>query len=251
MKQTQRATASVLAVASLSALALACTTRESEPAPQSEPTPAVTANVLSPTETAEGWRLLFDGKTTTGWRNFGKSTISNSWQVVDGSLVRADTAAGDIITVDKFKNFELALDWKVAAKGNSGIFYRVTEAADTIWKAAPEMQVLDDVGHDNGKDTLTSAGALYALYAAPRGVVRPAGEWNNARILQNGNHVEHWLNGTKLFEFEIGSADWKARVAKAKFREYPIFGTAPEGHIGLQDHGDRVEFRTIRIRPLP
>lgn len=243
--RTLPATLSILTAASISALALACTSTKSE---SERP---VTSNVLSAAEQAEGWRLLFDGKTTTGWRNFGKSTISNSWQVVDGSLVRADTAAGDIITVDKFRNFDLALDWKVAPKGNSGIFYRVTEEADTIWKAAPEMQVLDDAGHENGKDTLTSAGAAYGLYAAPRGVVRPAGEWNNARILLNGNHVEHWLNGVKLFEYELGSADWKARVGKAKFREYPLFGTASEGHIGLQDHGDRVEFRNIRIRALP
>jgi hypothetical protein len=234
-----------IAVTSIVALALACTSTKSEP---EQP---VTPNVLSAAEQADGWRLLFDGKTTTGWRNFGKPTISSSWQVVDGSLVRADTAAGDIITVDKFRNFELAIDWKVAAKGNSGIFYRASEAADTIWKSAPEMQVLDDAGHENGKDTLTSAGATYGLYAAPRGVVRPAGEWNNARLVVNGNHVEHWLNDVKLFEYELGSADWKARVAKAKFSEYPIFGTAAEGHIGLQDHGDRVEFRNIRIRPLP
>jgi hypothetical protein len=211
----------------------------------------MTPNTLSPSEQAAGWKLLFDGKTTTGWRNFGKPTISKSWKVIDGSLVRADTAAGDIITVDKFRNFDLALDWKVAEKGNSGIFYRATEEADTIWKAAPEMQVLDDARHENGTDPLTSAGANYALYPAPRGVVHPAGEWNHARILVNGNHVEHWLNGVKLFEYELGSADWKARVAKTKFHEYPIFGTAPEGHIGLQDHGDRVEFRNIRIRMLP
>ncbi len=235
----------ILTVAAISVLALACTTTKS-----SVERP-VTANVLSPSEKADGWRLLFDGKTTTGWRNFGKSTISNSWRVIDGSLVRADSAAGDIITVDKFRNFDLALDWKVAEKGNSGIFYRVTEEADTIWKAAPEMQVLDDARHENGTDPLTSAGANYALYPAPRGVVHPAGEWNHARILANGNHVEHWLNGVKLFEYELGSADWKARVAKAKFHEYPIFGTAPEGHIGLQDHGDHVEFRNIRIRMLP
>jgi hypothetical protein len=171
--------------------------------------------------------------------------------VIDGSLVRADSAAGDIITADKFRNFDLALDWKVAPKGNSGIFYRVTEEADTIWKGAPEMQVLDDAGHNDGKSELTSAGANYALYPAPRGVVHPAGEWNHARILVNGNHVEHWLNGVKLFEYELGSADWKARVAKSKFHEYPIFGTAAEGNIGLQDHGDHVEFRNIRIRPLP
>ena len=236
---------SVLTAASISVLALACT------ATKPELDRSVTPNVLSPSEKAEGWRLLFDGKTTTGWRNFGKSTISNSWRVIDGSLVRADSAAGDIITVDKFRNFDLAIDWKVAEKGNSGIFYRATEAADTIWKAAPEMQVLDDARHENGTDPLTSAGANYGLYPAPRGVVHPAGEWNHARIVANGNHIEHWLNGQKLFEYELGSPDWKARVAKAKFHEYPIFGTAPEGHIGLQDHGDHVEFRNIRIRPLP
>ena len=251
MKLLQRAMVSVPIVASISVLALACTTTKSEPASEPAADSSVTTNVLSASEQAEGWKLLFDGKTTTGWRNFGKQTISNSWQVIDGSLVRADTAAGDIITVDKFRNFDLALDWKVDAKGNSGIFYRVTEAADTIWKAAPEMQVLDDAGHENGKDTLTSAGANYSLYAAPRGVVHPAGQWNHARIVVKGNHVEHWLNDVKLFEYELGSPDWKARVAKAKFHEYPIYGTATEGHIGLQDHGDRVEFRNIRIKVLP
>ncbi|HZJ00322.1 MAG TPA: DUF1080 domain-containing protein [Gemmatimonadaceae bacterium] len=212
---------------------------------------SVTPNVLSPSEAGQGWRLLFDGKTTAGWRNFREPAISNGWKVIDGSLVRADSGAGDIITVDKFRNFDLTLDWKVAPKGNSGIFYRATEEADTIWKAAPEMQVLDDAGHENGKLQITSAGANYDLYEAPRGVVHPAGEWNHARILVNGNHVEHWLNGVKLFEYELGSADWKARVAKAKFHEYPIFGTAPEGHIGLQDHGDHVEYRNIKIRALP
>jgi len=212
---------------------------------------SVTPNVLSSREEGQGWRLLFDGKTTAGWRNFREPTISNGWKVIDGSLVRADSGAGDIITVGKFRNFDLTLDWKVAPKGNSGIFYRATEEADTIWKAAPEMQVLDDAGHENGKLQTTSAGANYDLYEAPRGVVHPAGEWNHARILVNGNHVEHWLNGVKLFEYELGSADWKARVAKAKFHEYPIFGTAPEGHIGLQDHGDHVEYRNIKIRALP
>ena len=212
---------------------------------------SVTPNVLSATEATKGWRLLFDGKTTTGWRNFREPAISNGWQVIDGSLVRAANGAGDIITSDKFRNFDLALDWKVAEKGNSGIFYRATEEADTIWKAAPEMQVLDDERHDDGKSQLTSAGANYALYPARRGVVHAAGQWNHARILVRGNHVEHWLNGVKLVEYELGSADWKERVAKSKFHEYPIFGTAAEGHIGLQDHGDRVEFRNIKIRVLP
>ena len=120
---------------------------------------SVTPNVLSSSEEGQGWRLLFDGKTTAGWRNFRQPTISSGWKVIDGSLVRAESDAGDIITADKFRNFDLMLDWKVAPKGNSGIFYRATEEADTIWKAAPEMQVLDDAGHENGKLQITSAGA--------------------------------------------------------------------------------------------
>ncbi|MDQ3243707.1 MAG: DUF1080 domain-containing protein, partial [Gemmatimonadota bacterium] len=212
---------------------------------------AMSTNVLSSQETAAGWRLLFDGKTTAGWREFRKQSVSAGWQVIGGSLVRADTAAGDIITTDQFRNFELALDWKVPEGGNSGIFYRATEQADIIWQAAPEMQVLDDAKHVDGKNPLTSAGASYAIYPAPRGAVRRAGEWNSARLIVNGNHVEHWLNGTKMVEFELGGADWKDRVAKSKFNTMPMYGTAKEGHIGLQDHGDRVEFRNIRIRVLP
>jgi hypothetical protein len=245
IQRAPHAIVSVLTVASIGVIALACT------ATNSNLDRSLTPNVLSPGESAEGWRLLFDGKTTTGWRNFGKQTISNSWKVIDGSLVRADSAAGDIITLDKFRNFDLALDWKIAEGGNSGIFYRATEETDIIWKAAPEMQVLDDARHSDGKNPLTSAGANYGMYPAPRGVVHPAGEWNHARILVNGNHVEHWLNGVKLFEYELGSTDWKARFAKSKFNEYPLYGTTADGHIGLQDHGDHVEFRNIRIRVLP
>ncbi|MEO8192975.1 MAG: DUF1080 domain-containing protein [Gemmatimonadales bacterium] len=211
----------------------------------------MTANTLSAREAADGWRLLFDGRTTAGWREFGKPTMSNGWKVIDGSLVRTDSAAGDIITNDKYKNYELALDWKVPEGGNSGIFYNVTEDADIIYKAAPEMQVLDDARHPDGKNPLTSAGASYGLYPAPRGVVRPAGQWNSARLVVKGDHVEHWLNGVKLLEYELGSADWKDRVAKSKFNEWPLYGTKREGNIGLQDHGDRVEFRNIRVRVLP
>jgi hypothetical protein len=214
-------------------------------------TSTMTANTLSAEETAQGWRLLFDGKTTAGWRNFKQQTISPGWRVIDGSLVRADSGAGDIITNDEFKNFELALDWKISEGGNSGIFYRATEQVPIIYEGAPEMQVLDDARHPDGKSQLTSAGANYGLWPAPRGVVHPAGEWNHARILVNGNHVEHWLNGTKMVEYELGSAEWKDRVAKSKFNAWPLYGTAPQGHIGLQDHGDRVEYRNIKIKVLP
>lgn len=222
-------------------------------APNNQPLPdrSMTPNVLTSREIADGWRLLFDGRSTAGWRGYRKPSISAGWQAIDGSLVRAGENAGDIVTSDRYRNFELALDWKVLEGGNSGIFYHATEEGDYIWQVAPEMQILDDARHADGKSPLTSAGANYALHPAPPGIVHPAGEWNSVRLLVNGDHGEHWLNGTKLLEFERGSADWKARVAKSKFSTMPLYGTASEGHIGLQDHGDRVEFRNIRIRVLP
>jgi len=208
-------------------------------------------NTLSAQELQAGWKLLFDGKSTAGWRNYKKETVGPGWTVVDGILTRSGENAGDIVTADKYRNFELALDWRVAEGGNSGILYRATEDNEYIWQSAPEMQILDDARHSDGKSPLTSAGSNFALYEAPRGVVRPAGEWNSARILVNGNHVEHWLNGQKLLEYELGSPEWMQRVANSKFRTMPNYGKASEGFIGLQDHGDKVEFRNIRIRVLP
>ncbi len=223
----------------------ACATRSSTPES------SMTANVLTERETRDGWRLLFDGRSTAGWRGYRKQAVSSGWQVIDGSLVRTGAEAGDIVTDSKFRNFELALDWKVSEGGNSGVFYRATEDADNIWQSAPEMQILDDARHVDGKSPLTSAGANYAIHPAPRGVVRPAGEWNAARLLVNGAHVEHWLNGVKLLEYELGSTEWTDLVSKSKFATLPLYGKSGEGHIGLQDHGDRVEFRNIRARVLP
>jgi hypothetical protein len=171
------------------------------------------------------------------------------WQVIDGALTRV-ASAGDIVTTDQFANFELALEWKVAPAGNSGIFYRVPIEDKQVSERAPEMQVLDDAGHPDGQSPLTSAGSLFALYPAPRGIVRPAGEWNKVRILVNGNHVEHWLNGTKLVDARIGSADWNRRVQNSPFADIPGYGRAARGRIALQDHGDRVAYRNIRIRAL-
>lgn len=224
--------------------------------------PAVgqTVNTLSTAEEADGWRLLFDGVSTRGWRRYRGEGFPNGWQVIGGSLVRVTAGAGDIVTEEQFRNFDLSLQWKVSPGGNAGIFYRASEAGDLIWHTAPEMQVLDDERHPDGSSELTSAGALYAMYPARRGLVRPAGEWNDARVLLNGNRGEHWLNGVKLFDFEIGSPDWVSRLRASKFATLQVFGRAAEGHIGLQDHEaapgyqgpqDRVEFRNIRIRVLP
>lgn len=208
------------------------------------------ANSLTPEEEQQGWQLLFDGSTTGGWRGYNRTDMPDGWQAVDGALTRV-AEAGDIITMEQYGDFELALDWLVRPRGNSGVFYRALESDDPIYYSAPEMQVLDDAGHADGGSRLTAAGANYGLHPAPEGVVRPAGEWNSVRLIVNGNHVEHWLNGRKIVEYELGSDDWKQRVANSKFVEWPAYGTAARGHIGLQDHGDWVAFRNIRIRELP
>ena len=207
-------------------------------------------NTLTPAERAAGWRLLFDGKTTTGWRGWKMDTLPSGWQVVDGALTRVRRAA-DIITTEKFKNFELSLEWKIAPNGNSGIFYRASEDDDAIYWSAPEMQVLDDAGHPDGQSRLTAAGSDYGLYPSPAGVVKPARQWNQARLIVNGNHVEHWLNGVKAVEYELGSADWEARVKASKFAPHPHYGRNPEGYIGLQEHDYWVAYRNIKIRVLP
>jgi Domain of Unknown Function (DUF1080) len=207
-------------------------------------------NTLTAAERAAGWRLLFDGRTTDGWRGFKLNSMPDGWKVVDGALTRA-AAAGDILTTQKFKNFELTLEWKISEGGNSGIFYRGSEDEDAIYWTAPEMQVLDDAHHEDGKSRLTSSGADYGLYEAPAGIVKPAGQWNQVRIIVNGRHVEHWLNGVRLLQYELYSPDWEMRVKDSKFGAHPKYGRNTEGYIGLQDHGDWVAFRNIKIHVLP
>jgi hypothetical protein len=207
-------------------------------------------NALTSAETSQGWTLLFDGGSTAGWRAYDKDAMPEGWKAVDGALTRVGRA-GDIITTRSYRNFELALEWKIGPGGNSGVFYRAALGSDAIYFSAPEMQVLDDSGHVDGRSELTSAGSDYGLYPAPRGVVRPVGQWNAVRLVVNGNHVEHWLNGRKIVEYELHSADWRTRVGSSKFKAWREYGQAAEGHIGLQDHGDWVAFRNIKLRVLP
>jgi len=197
----------------------------------------------------QGWRPLFDGKTLSGWRGYKRQEAPAGWKVQDGMLVRLGEG-GDIVTTDEFDDFELALEWKISEGGNSGIFYRALENTESIWHNAPEYQVLDNTRHQDGKNLMTSAGACYALYPPAKDATKPVGEWNETRIVAKGTHVEHWMNGTKLLEYEIGSGDWKTRVAASKFKVYPGFSEQPKGRIGLQNHGDVVWYRNIRIREL-
>ena len=238
-----------LTIAALLVIPISCKTQSQPPAPPPTSTNAG-QNTLTDAEKTAGWRLLFDGKTTAGWRNYGKPTISDGWTVQDGALTRTG-AGGDIITTDQFKNFELSIDWKIEIGGNSGIFYRAVEDSDEIYWNAVEMQVLDDAKHPDGAHAEELAGAPYDLYPVARGHVHPGGEWNTARLVVNGNHVEHWLNGFKLAEYELGSPDWNSKVAASKFKPHLKFGKNPQGHIGLQDHGNVVAFRNIKIRVLP
>jgi hypothetical protein len=160
------------------------------------------------------------------------------------------TAAGDLITREQYGDFELELEWKVAPGGNSGIFYHAAEDTNNIWENAPEMQILDDSTHNDGKDRLTSAGADYALYPAPVGAVKPVGDWNQVRIVADKGRIQYFLNGVKTCDFQRGGDDWKGRVARSKFSKMPKYATNSRGHIGLQDHGDEVWFRNIRVRSL-
>jgi hypothetical protein len=207
------------------------------------------ANMLTAAEKADGWKLLFDGKTTTGWRAFKSATPPGGWQAIDGQLVRQDKG-GDLMTADQFENFELRLEWKVAKNGNSGIMYRVTEQGNQTYETGPEFQILDNAGHKDGHDPITSAGSNYALHPPVRDVTRPVGEWNEVRLIVNDAHVEHWMNGVKLLEYELWSADWEKRVKASKFAKMPGYGRAKRGHLVLQDHGDLVSFRNIKIKLL-
>ncbi len=202
-------------------------------------------NTLTPEEKAAGWRLLFDGKTTDGWRNYRKDSISPNWKVVDGALTRVG-GAGDIITKDQFEAFELVLEYKISKGGNSGVMFHVTEEENTPWMTGPEIQIQDNKdGHDPQK-----AGWLYQLYKPEIDATNPAGEWNQLRIIISPAKSEVYMNGKKYYEFVKGSDDWNQRVAKSKFASMPKFGKPTKGHIALQDHGNEVAFRNIKIREL-
>ena len=201
-------------------------------------------NTLTPAEHSAGWVLLFDGTSAENFRGYRKDGMPSGWKVSNGTITR-HAGGGDIITRDQFDDFELMLDWKISKGGNSGIMFNVTEDKPNPWETGPEMQILDDAPGMNRKH---AAGANYDLHAAPEGITRPAGQWNQVRLVVDGDHVEYWLNGRLICAFELGSEQWNKDVAASKFRTMPAFGKRDSGHICLQDHGNEVWFRNIRIR---
>lgn len=220
-----------------------------EPGAAVEPPAAVEAP--TPAQ-AVGWRDLFNGTDLSGWKSYKGDTPGDGWVVEEGAITLSSGGAGDLVTADDFGPFELVLEWRVAPKGNSGVIYLVNEVegAGATWHTGPEMQVLDNDGHRDGAFPSHRAGTLYDLAVPASAGVKPVGDWNEARILFTGSRIEHWLNGEKLVDVSYGDEDWAARVAGSKFRDMPHFGKASSGRIALQDHGDRVWYRNIRIRAL-
>ncbi|MEZ6129088.1 MAG: DUF1080 domain-containing protein [Planctomycetaceae bacterium] len=203
-------------------------------------------NTLTDEEKQAGWKLLFDGSNVDQWRNYKKDNVSDGWKIKDGVLSRVDKGAGDIITRQQYAAFELVLDYNISKGGNSGLMFHVTEEEQTPWRTGPEIQIQDNVdGHDPQK-----AGWLYQLYRSETDATHPAGEWNTLRIMITPEKCEQWMNGTKYCEYVKGSDDWKERVAASKFKAFANFGIPTKGHICLQDHGNLVSFRNIKIREV-
>jgi hypothetical protein len=212
-------------------------------------------NTLSDKEKAEGWKLLFDGKSTEGWHSFKKKEVRPGWQIKDGMLVCADPHnAGDLCTDEKYGWFELQLDYNITPAGNSGILYHVTDAGGATWSTGPEFQLEDN---EKAADKIR-CGWLYALYQPPidpktgktLDATKPVGQWNHVRLLVSPEKCVHEINGVKYFEYVLGSDDFKDRVAKSKFAKMKDFAKFPEGYIALQgDHGS-VSFRNVKVRPI-
>lgn len=213
-------------------------------------------NQLSESERSDGWMLLFDGVSTNGWRIYNTDTIAG-WAVENGELVALGTGGleghgADIISSDTFSNFELQLDWKIASNGNSGIFFNVVEGEQysTVYETGPEYQLLDDEGFSGKVKDVQTSGANYDMQAPAGGKVNPAGTYNHTVLKVLDGHVEHWLNGTKVVEYDLWTSQWEAAIQNSKWVDYPDYGKAKSGFIALQDHGNKTWFKNIKIKKL-
>lgn len=212
-------------------------------------------NTLTKKEAKAGWVLLFDGKTTDQWRGYRKETFPEAWQIENGTIALVGKGGGDIVTKSQYENFELTLDWKISEGGNSGLFFHVAEGPKLqyTWLTGPEVQIIDDEKHPDakqGKNNNRQAGTNYDLMPLATPAVKPVGEFNTMKLLVNKGHVEHWLNGKKVVEYQLWSPEWEAMVKGSKFASMKDYGRMKTGYIALQDHGDKVWFKNIKIRPL-
>jgi hypothetical protein len=226
-------------------------------------------NTLTAAERAQGWRLLFDGESFAGWRGLGYDSVPTAhWRVVDGSIMKIASGkvpkmpdgqpanGGDLMSVGTFRDFELAFEWKATPAMNSGVKYNVSEEfslqhASNHAALGFEYQLIDDSLNDDNKIPSHRAGALYDLIAPNDAKhLRPVGQWNSSRIVFRGSHGEHWLNGAKIVDFDLGTPRMDSLLAKSKYHTIPGFADRRAGHIILQDHGDEIYFRSIKIRPL-
>jgi hypothetical protein len=215
-------------------------------------------NKLTPAEIKKGWKLLFDGSTLTGWKTYNRTDMATSWGVKDGAIFldakkgRSDIAKGDLVTLEDYDDFEFSVEWKISECGNSGIMYRIVE--DPKYKqpylTGPEMQVLDNKCHPDAKIITHRSGDFYDVMASKTENVKPAGEWNSVKIIMKGYKLEQWQNGVRQIKLTLGSDEINAIVAKSKWKNQKDWGKALIGKIGLQDHGDAVWFRNIKIRSL-
>jgi hypothetical protein len=255
MKNTLRfgSLAAIALGAALGAAPVAPTPRPANPAAVAPTTQtAATPAKLSDDEKKEGFRLLFDGVSTTGWRQLGGRPFPSGWDVQDGALHHKPRGGGgDITTDDLFENFELRFEFKIAANGNSGLKYRVVEQPNNTSALGIEYQIVDAKSASADNKNKHSLGSLYDLVDAKVTEPPPAGQWISARIIVQGNHFEHWLDGKKVAEIDYGSDAWKTAFAASKWaRSNPDFASQPKGHIVLQDHTDEVWFRNIRVKEL-
>jgi hypothetical protein len=198
-----------------------------------------------------GWHYLIQGDSAPLLRGWTHPGLPAGWTVHDGVLSKGGPV-DDLVSTRTYRDFDLELEWNIGKEGNSGIFYRATHQYDEVYWTGPEYQLLDDQNAEDGKQRITAAGSVYAMYPAPAGFVHPYGQWNKARIVVRGNHVTYWMNGHRIVDYDFGSADWKKRVAASKFSAYPGYGRAPEGLIGIQgNHPGSVKIRNMRIKVLP
>ena len=212
-------------------------------------------NTLTKSEKAAGWQLLFDGQVIDQFRGYRKEQVPDAWTVEEGAIALTGKGGGDLVTKNQYENFELTLDWKISEGGNSGVFFNVVEDPKLryTWLTGPEVQIIDDLRHPDakqGKNNNRQAGTNYDLIPLSVPAVKPVGEYNTMRVVVNKGHVQHWLNGKKVVEYQLWSPEWEALVKGSKFASMPRYGRAKSGYIALQDHGDKVWFKNIKIRPL-